>query len=297
MLRRILAKPSGGWRVVCAVAEIHHVPRRFRVEGLDIVVWRADDKLMVAPDACPHMGASLSTGHVRCGRLVCPWHGLELDRGGHGRWKVLPAFDDGVLLWVRMATEEPTTSAPVIPARPTQFVDAVVQMEARCEPRDVIANRLDPWHGVHFHGHSFARLVVLDVAEESITLRVAYRVVGPFVVEVDATFTCPDPNTIVMTIVDGEGVGSVVETHATAIDRGRTMVTEATLATSDRPGFFVVRRLNSLIRPWMRWAAERLWRDDREYAERTYELRQVQSPAVPKGAQRRKMAVSQTDED
>ena len=31
-----------------------------------------------------------------------------------------------------------------------------------CEPEDIVANRLDPWHGVHFHPHSFVKLEMLD---------------------------------------------------------------------------------------------------------------------------------------
>ena len=38
--------------------------------------------------------------------------------------------------------------------------------------------------------------------------------------EVDARFHCPEPRTIVMTIIRGEGVGSDVETHATPLEAG-----------------------------------------------------------------------------
>ena len=38
----------------------------------------------------------------------------------------------------------------------------MIRMEAQCEPRDVIANRLDPWHGAHYHPHSFGRLRVIE---------------------------------------------------------------------------------------------------------------------------------------
>ena len=56
-----------------------------------------------------------------------------------------------------------------------------------------------------------------------------------------AEFTSPDPRTIVMRIVDGEGTGSVVETHATPIGPGpdgppRTAVIEAVIAHSTGPG-------------------------------------------------------------
>jgi hypothetical protein len=33
-----------------------------------------------------------------------------------------------------------------------------------CEPEDVIANRLDPWHGSWFHPYAFSHLVVDDDA-------------------------------------------------------------------------------------------------------------------------------------
>ena len=51
-------------------------------------------------------------------------------------------------------------------------------------------------------------------------------------VEVDARFHCPDRRTIAMTIVDGEGTGSVVETHATRAAPERCRVIEAVVATS-----------------------------------------------------------------
>ncbi|MFD8275144.1 DUF5914 domain-containing protein [Streptomyces flaveolus] len=42
---------------------------------------------------------------------------------------------------------------------------------------------------------------------------------------------------------------------------------------ADRPGFPVVRRLAPVLRPLMRAAAGRLWRDDLAYAERRRDLR------------------------
>lgn len=95
---------------------------------------------------------------------------------------------------------------------------------------------------------------------------------------VTARFTAPEPRTVVMHIVAGEGRGSVVETHATPLgpdDRGRprTAVVEAIVATSRRPGFALARAAAPALRPLMRAAAGRLWRDDMAYAERRWELR------------------------
>ncbi len=273
-LRRAEALPSGGWYVVDASHTITERPRCATIAGRALVLYRADGRPVAAPNACPHMGASLATGHVAHGRIVCPWHGLALGPEGHGRWQPLPSHDDGVLFWVRLpGDDEPATATPYLPERPPRFIDAVFATEAACDPRDVIANRLDPWHGVHLHPYAFGRLRVLTQGEDEITVRVAYRVLGSLVVEVDARFHCTDPRTIVMTIVDGDGAGSVVETHATPIAPGRTAIIEATLASSERPGFALAMRAARFLRPLIAERARRLWIDDAAYAERLYALR------------------------
>jgi isorenieratene synthase len=108
---------------------------------------------------------------------------------------------------------------------------------------------------------------------DHLLVRVAYRVLGPLAVEVDATFHCPDRRTIVMTIVGGEGVGSVVETHATPLGPGRCAVLEATLATSERPGFKLALGAGRLLRPLIERRAARLWVEDVAYAERRFRQR------------------------
>jgi hypothetical protein len=279
-LARALARPAGGWFVLDGSRALAAAPRRFVVAGRDLVAWRAPDRsLRVAPDTCPHLGASLSEGRVdQAGCIVCPWHGLALGPAGHGRWRLFPAVDDGALLWVRLsraegASDEEPSEAPIVTARPARPLAAAIRVEASCEVEDVLANRLDPWHGVHFHPHSFGRLRVIAQDPDAITVRVVYRVIGRLGIEVDARFACPDRRTIAMTIVDGEGTGSVVETHATPLASGRTAIVEATLATSERPGFWLARRSAPLVRPLMAWAAHRLWRDDAAYAERRYAVR------------------------
>jgi isorenieratene synthase len=226
------------------------------------------------------MGAELSKGSIDAeGRIVCPWHALAFSGTERkGGFAPLVAFDDGVLTWARvpeLAGEgEPLTERPFLPERPSRFLDAVIRVEARCEPRDVLANRLDPWHGAHFHPHSFARLRVVDRGPEHVTVRVVYRIAGRVGMEVDARFDCPDARTIVMTVVAGEGVGSVVETHATPLAPGRTAIVEATLATSERRGVSSwLPRAGSLLRPLVQARARRLWVEDVDYCERTHALR------------------------
>lgn len=283
-LTRSQARPSGNWFAFAASDSIRRRPLGTSVGGTEIVAWRGQSgELHVGPGACPHLGADLSTGKIDCGALVCPWHGLRLDGGREFGWKPYPGHDDGVLAWVRLdkfGGEQPT-ERPILPTRPAGArLHAVTRLVGTCEPHDIIANRLDPWHGSWFHPYSFTRLEVVSTPsdeDDRFLVAVTFRM-GRLGVPVVAEFTSPEPRTIVMRIVDGEGTGSVVETHATPVAAGpeglpRTAVLEAVVAHSDRPGFVHALRGAPLITPLMRRAAARLWRDDLAYAERLYTLR------------------------
>lgn len=289
-LKRAEARPSGNWFVLAASSEVRSDrPFGRTVAGIELVAWRTPDgALHVGPGACPHLGAPLCLAAVDAGRLVCRWHGLALSANGFPGWDPYPAYDDGVLAWVRLDSvggEEPL-DAPVIAARPAlaTSVAAVMTAVGTCEPTDVVANRLDPWHGAWFHPYSFAQLSVLEAPadplpeDDKFVVEVTFKVAGRVGVPVQVAFSCPEPRTVVMHILSGEGATSVVETHATPLDddpfgRPRTAVIEATIAYSDRRGFALARTAAPLLKPAMRLAARRLWKDDLAYAERRYELR------------------------
>ncbi|WP_053914288.1 DUF5914 domain-containing protein [Streptomyces sp. TP-A0875] len=287
-LARAVARPSGNWYVLGASPGPREArPLAGTVAGTEIVVWRdVDGRPVGGPGACPHLGAPLAEAPVRCGTLVCHWHGLALDGGPVAGWDPLPVHDDGVLTWVRLDAvggEEPTP-APVVPERPPAdgTLTTVWRGAGTCDPEDVVANRLDPWHGAWYHPHSFVDLTVVEApdgtGDDRFVVDVSFRLTRRLVVPVRAEFTAPEPRTVVMRITDGEGTGSVVESHATPLGadrhgRPRTAVVEAVLATSGRPGFALLRRLAPGLRPLVRTAAGRLWRDDLAYAERRHHLR------------------------
>lgn len=276
--------PTGNWYVVGPRHALRPgTPLAGTVEGAEVIVWRGGDgTLHAGPGTCPHLGAPLRDSPVRCGRVVCHWHGLALDGTPFAGWEPYPAHDDGLLLWVRLdhLGGEPPLDAPPVPARPPQHraLHAVTTTDGACEPEDVLANRLDPWHGAWLHPYSFVDLTVEDVTDTAFTVRVAFKVAGRLVVPVRARFTAPGPRTVVMRITEGEGEGSVVETHATPLGpdprgRPRTRVTETVVARSERRGFAFARRAAPLLRPLVAAASRRLWRDDIAYAERRYLLR------------------------
>ncbi|MFI7349259.1 DUF5914 domain-containing protein [Streptomyces sp. NPDC049936] len=288
-LKRASARPSGNWFVVGASRDVRTGGRPCgrTVGGTEVVLWRSDTgELRAGPGACPHLGAPLRESRVVCGTLVCHWHGLALDGGPFAGWEPFPVHDDGVLVWVRLDAvggEEPS-ERPVVPERPASGggVDAVFTAVGGCEPQDVVANRLDPWHGSWFHPYSFVDLTVarppLGDEDDAFVVDVSFRVTGRLVVPVRAEFTAPEPRTVVMRITEGEGSTSVVETHATPLTaegaaRPRTAVVEAVVAASDRRGFALARAAAPVLRPLMRRTAGRLWRDDLAYAERRWALR------------------------
>ena len=287
-LKRAQARPSGNWYVVGASRDVGgDRPLGRTVAGQEVVVWRdTGGRVVAGPGVCPHLGAPLRDS-------PCQWHtrvpqrtGLSLDGGPFAGWEPFPAYDDGVLVWVRLDAvggEEPL-DAPVVPRRPVpaRALTAVYAEVGVCEPEDVVANRLDPWHGAWFHPYSFVDLTVVDTPEQAegdaFAVDVSFKVAGRLVVPVRAVFTAPEPRTVVMHITEGEGAGSVVETHATplgpdASGRPRTAVTEAVVAASDRRGFALARAAAPVLRPLVRAASGRLWRDDLAYAERRWELR------------------------
>ncbi|CAM5626126.1 MULTISPECIES: DUF5914 domain-containing protein [Streptomyces] len=287
-LKRASARPSGNWFVVGASRDIRTGERPYgrTVGGVEVVLWRGEDGNPHAGSGiCPHLGAPLRDSRVVCGTLVCHWHGLALDGAPFAGWEPYPVHDDGVLVWVRLdqvGGEEPL-ERPVVPRRPAGgALDAVFTAVGECEPQDVVANRLDPWHGSWFHPYSFVDLKVVGSpdgdGDDAFVVDVSFRALGSWVVPVRAEFTAPDPRTVLMRITEGEGATSVVETHATPLtaegaSRPRTAVVEAIVAASDRRGFALARAAAPALRPLMRRTAGRLWRDDLAYAERRWTLR------------------------
>src|SRR5579875_3518939 len=240
-LRVAKSRDPGGWYVAGASSEVGRgVSTTRTIAGREIVLWRgAEGELHAGPGACPHLGALLEDCPVTDGTLRCRWHGLALPSAAMPEWSPLRAYDDGALFWVQLPTAGETRSvAPTLPARPPldRSIAAVIHRDGSCEPDDIVANRLDPWHGSWLHPYAFSHLTVDESAssDERLVVDVAFRLGTRYAVPVRAEFTCPDARTIVMHIVDGEGAGSVVETHATPVGtdasgRARTRMTEATI--------------------------------------------------------------------
>ncbi len=114
------------WTPVVGAAELGRKrPLGVLLAGAPLVLFRDEQGRPAAlVDRCPHRGAALSLGEVCEGRVVCPFHGWELDRDGANRhvpWNpdarrerlgvmAFPAREVGGQIWVytgREPTEEP----------------------------------------------------------------------------------------------------------------------------------------------------------------------------------------------
>ena len=71
------------------VAKVGDIPdgqgRCFPVNGTMVGVFFHHGQYLAVNDFCPHMGASLSDGHVEDGTVICPWHAWRF-RLSDGAW-------------------------------------------------------------------------------------------------------------------------------------------------------------------------------------------------------------------
>lgn len=83
-IKREFAAAPSSWYFVCTVAELARKPVRFDLpDGQTFVAFRAPGKpATVISGRCSHMGADLSRGCVKNGRIACPLHGWEYGRDG-----------------------------------------------------------------------------------------------------------------------------------------------------------------------------------------------------------------------
>ena len=53
--------------------------REYTVDDKTICVAKVNGRYCAMDNACPHEGGPLGQGFVEGGKVVCPWHGWEVD--------------------------------------------------------------------------------------------------------------------------------------------------------------------------------------------------------------------------
>lgn len=73
-------EPQGEFVPVCKTGDIPAGEGlSFEVGEQVIAVFNDGGTYRAIDDMCPHMGASLSTGHLENSEVSCPWHGWRFD--------------------------------------------------------------------------------------------------------------------------------------------------------------------------------------------------------------------------
>ncbi|WP_082951825.1 Rieske 2Fe-2S domain-containing protein [Mycobacterium sp. 852002-51057_SCH5723018] len=63
------------WTPVLPATALDGQPQRVDVEGVGVVLYRSDGRVLAVGERCPHLGAPMDDGWIDRGRIVCPWHG------------------------------------------------------------------------------------------------------------------------------------------------------------------------------------------------------------------------------
>jgi phenylpropionate dioxygenase-like ring-hydroxylating dioxygenase large terminal subunit len=160
------------WYPVAQLRALDDGPIHRKLLGVDLVIWSpAPGEVRAAGDRCPHRDASLASGTVEDGCLVCPYHGWEF--GEDGKAVHLPQMDEGSpipprarldvaraaahLGWAWVALDEPVLPLPEVPEfdDPTWRVIHDPESEWACSALHLLDNNLDPAHVAFVHAATF----------------------------------------------------------------------------------------------------------------------------------------------
>jgi aminopyrrolnitrin oxygenase len=178
---------AASWYVALPSADLGKRPVRVELFGRKLVAWRGrGGRPALAPQACPHMGASLADGRVVDGCLRCPFHYWRFDGSGtcvevpgggritpSAHLRTYPVVERHGYIWAWYGSAEPMFDLPVLPAldpgrpgrRRFRFAD-----ETGATVRRIMENTYDPDHLVALHGLEVAgptRLRMLDGPQDT----------------------------------------------------------------------------------------------------------------------------------
>ena len=68
------------WVKVASLSELpaEGLGHSVRAGGLDLALFRWNNRVYAVEDLCPHLGFPLSEGIVQNGEVICSWHGWHV---------------------------------------------------------------------------------------------------------------------------------------------------------------------------------------------------------------------------
>lgn len=161
------------WYPVALERELGAKPIGTKLLDQPIVIYRAEDAVVVAPDICPHRGVPLSMGTQKEGGVACAYHGLTFGKAGrcvhvpaHPARDIpdrmhLRAYPSAIrygLIWVSLDPEADESAIPPMP-----HWDEAEFQQITCPSTDIMgfAGRqvegfLDVAHFAFVHTDTFA---------------------------------------------------------------------------------------------------------------------------------------------
>ncbi|QUT05580.1 Rieske 2Fe-2S domain-containing protein [Sphingobium phenoxybenzoativorans] len=151
-----------------------------------VVVFRGSDGVLGAlEDVCPHRAVPLSLGTINGANIVCPYHGIEIDRLGvcrknphvkgspdRLRARSYPVADKYGIVWVWMGSAEAADQS-LIPDYtwfnlPEQFAVGRGYLHIEADYRLVIDNLMDLAHAAYIHADTVGQPGAAEVQQVTV---------------------------------------------------------------------------------------------------------------------------------
>lgn len=151
--------------------------------GLDLAIYRGDDKKVVALDAyCPHMGAHLAEGKVEGSSLRCFFHNWKFDQQGTcveipclgkpltAKVRTWPTAEKYGMVWV-WTGETPQQPLPYPPELVDEECEAAFgsHFVKNCHPNVMMINAIDAQHFNTVHNLPLKIVFQQELNENAIT--------------------------------------------------------------------------------------------------------------------------------
>lgn len=275
-----LPSHAGQWYVAAFARSLRPGKTLVRtVADQEIVFWRPRDSsrsVQAASAVCPHWGGPLGQGEVAAdGALVCPWHGWQFHEGRcrqRPRLK-LPrylAYDDGLLLWVRLPWDLDAITEPPLQVRPAASYAFWFDIAIDSDVYHVQENYLDFLHPAEYHTGVFNHCQHLGKEGEVNLVELGYKLPWGKSLRTRTRVWAPTPYQVRNEVYAGLGVGMVIESHITPLRTDQALIHEIYHVPSSmvpKQGWWVMRY-------FMRRSARKIRQEDALFSARRYRLRQ-----------------------
>ena len=171
------------WYMTGWVDDLTDKPRAITVLNEPVVVFRgADGAVGALADVCPHRAVPLSMGTVAGNHIVCPYHGIELDRSGvcrknphiqgtpdRLRARTYPVVERDGLVWVWTGNEA-EADPDLIPDYSWfdpagEFATGRGYLNIEADYRLVIDNLMDLAHADYIHANTVGQPGAAEVQQ------------------------------------------------------------------------------------------------------------------------------------